>query len=175
VADLAYSESECEEPWFDSIYRNFFPSLVWHNRCSGDTLGQRLGHDRAIYLPTGKVLFVDEKLDRTTYKNFALEFIGNDRVTDMAHRLGWIEKPLQIDYILYAFMQYPRKVYLLPWEALQSAWFTNKAKWIEEFGTFPVYNPQGHYNSVICPVPRGVVYSAIVQHCFWKEFDSECE
>lgn len=164
--DLAFSEDPSLEPYLNSVYEHYFPNLVQSVRLSGDTDGQRLGHDRLLYLADGKVLLIDEKLDRTTYPNFVMEFVSNDRAPDYVHRRGWLEKPLLIDYILYVYVAYPRRAYLLPWQDLRRAWECHKGDWLDRFGTRQVMN-QG-YASIICPVPRSIVLEALLHGMIWK-------
>jgi len=167
--DLAMSESAVFEPYLQDVYHSLFPDLVAAVRLSGDTQGQRLGHDRILYLASGQTLFLDEKLDTTDCPNFAMEYVANDRASDIQHRRGWIEKPLQIDYILYAFVDFPRKAYLLPWSLLQLSWQRNKAAWLDTYGVRKIVNDHGSYTTLICPVPRKVILQAISNTMTVKE------
>jgi len=167
--DLAFSESPEVEAFIQTCCEHFFPDKVLCQRCTGNTAGQHLGHDRVVYLSTGKVILIDEKIDATDNPNFAMEYIANDRAKGHSAGLGWIEKPMQIDYVLYVFLQYPRKAYLLPWEILRASWEKNKAKWLESYGSRSIYNELGRYSSMICPVPRLILLESLALQAAYKE------
>lgn len=125
---LAYSDAASDEPFWDAVYRKAFPDMVGNILCNMDGAGQRSGIDRLVYLSSGRDIRIDEKKRREVYNDILLEYLSNDTTG----ALGWMEKPLQIDYIAYAFMPL-RKVYLFPWDMLRRAWLHFKPYWMEQY------------------------------------------
>ena len=111
---LAFSTDPEHESFWEQVYSTVFPDMLYHINVYRYCQGQELGIDRIIYLKSGKVLFVDEKLRAKDYEDIALEYISNDQ-TDS---LGWIEKDLLIDYLAYAFWP-SKRCYIFDWQFLQ--------------------------------------------------------
>lgn len=126
--DLAYSDKASDESFWSSVYLKAFPDMIGHIHCDKDGAGQRSGIDRAIYLSNGKTIYVDEKKRREVYDDILLEYLSNDTT----NALGWIEKPLAVDYLAYAFMP-AKKVYLFPWDMLRRAWVRYKSEWMAKY------------------------------------------
>ena len=156
---LKWSETASDEPFWDAIYRKAFPNMLWHRLCSGDTIGQRRGVDRLIYLSNDRVLRIDEKKRATEYNDILLEYVS----VDTTGAPGWIEKDLAIDYLAYAFMQ-SQRVYLFDWLMLRRSWLRYKSEWLEKYKIPPAKN--NGYNTLSVAVPikelRQVVCSAFL-------------
>lgn len=151
---LAWSERGGDEPFWRDVYAKAFPDMVNCMPCPGDTLSQRMGVDRVIWLGNNKHLSIDEKKRSKTFKDIALEYLSNDRTGAP----GWIEKSLAIDYMAYAFMD-SRTCYLFPWRPLQQAWWANKQEWISTYGTRSA--PNRGYNTLFVAVPIDILCPAV--------------
>lgn len=146
---LAWSQQASDEPFWNAVYRKAFPDMVNHIVSQGNTWAQHLGIDRYITLKNGQVLRVDEKKRNAVYRDVLLEFLSNDR----AGTPGWMEKPLSIDYLAYAFMP-TRQVYLFPWQPLRRAWLENKDKWLKTCRIVKAQNEGYWTHSVAVPIIR---------------------
>jgi hypothetical protein len=157
---LQFSQAASDEPFWDAVYRKAFPDMANHMVSTGDTLAQRMGIDRIILLSNGRNLRVDEKKREKVYNDILLEFVSNDR-TGAA---GWIEKPLFIDYLAYAFMP-TRKVYLFDWLMLRRAWIYYGETWKKSCRHVPAQNPGYRTISLAVPIPtlqKAVQTAAII-------------
>lgn len=151
---LAYSKKFEDAPWWGDVYRRAFPSLASMVPVREDGWAQRAGIDRVITLKSGKVIKIDEKVRSKDYPDFLLE-----RWSDERRQIpGWIQKPLDCDFIAYAFVQCGL-CYLLPTLLLQQAWRGFGRKWVEEYP--PIRAQNNGYITLSVAVPRGVVLDAI--------------
>lgn len=151
---LQFSQDHRNELFWEQIYRKAFPDMEWCKACLEDGQGQRMGIDRIIYLKSGKQLSIDEKLREAVYQDIFLEFLSNDQTG----ALGWIEKPLNIDYLAYAFL--PNKhCYLFDWLMLRRAWQQYKTEWMAHYGSKPAKNKG--YITLGCPVPITILLKAV--------------
>jgi hypothetical protein len=160
-AQLAWSEAQSDEPFWDAVYRKAFPNLVSHVTGPGDYDSQRQGVDRVLVLSNNRLLRIDEKKRSANYPDILLEYVS----VDVTGALGWIEKDLSIDYLAYAFMP-ALKVYLLPWILLRKAWKENREAWMskaeERREGFRVVQAQNFgYSTWSLAVPIPNLYSAI--------------
>ncbi|MBT9173486.1 MAG: hypothetical protein DDT21_01887 [Syntrophomonadaceae bacterium] len=152
---LAWSEAQGHEPFWDAVYRKAFPDIVNHLLCSGDTVGQRNGVDRIVYLRNDKILRIDEKKRVKDYPDILLEYVS----VDTTGAPGWIEKDLTIDYLAYAFM--PSKTcYLFDWLMLKRAWRKYGEEWKAKYKP-PVVAKNITYNTVSVAVPIVILRQAI--------------
>lgn len=151
---LTYSEQASDEPFWQRVYRQAFPTMISCAMASGDTVSQRNGIDRVIVLASGQILRIDEKKRERTYNDILLEYVSRDTTGAP----GWIEKDLTIEYLAYAFMD-TRKVYLLDWHALRRAWKRNGNAWKQRYGSRKAVNRT--YNTLSCPVPIAVLLNAM--------------
>lgn len=153
---LRWSELQSDEPFWQEVYRKAFPDLVVcaSTAAAGKSALQTQGVDRYIVLKSGRELRIDEKKRGKKYDDFLLEYISNDKTRSP----GWMNKPLRIDFLAYAFMT-DRRVYLLQWDILRRAWLHYKAEWIRKYGTKEAQN-RG-YKTLSVPVPIHVVQNAI--------------
>lgn len=123
--DLEFSHQVAEANWWESVYRQAFPDFQIMTDVKENGWSQQSGVDRIIILQSGKILRIDEKIRRTDYGDILLEFLSSEeRKTP-----GWIEKPLNCDFIAYAVIP-RRKCYLLPFETLRKAWARKKGEWL---------------------------------------------
>jgi len=153
--DLGWSQAASHEPFWQAVYTKAFPDMIGNMLAEGDTEAQRLGIDRWVHLSTGKVLAIDEKKRSGDWPDVALEYHHEGK----PGMLGWIEKPLQVDFIAYAYM--PSKTcLLLPWLLLRRTWLAHRAEWKDmakrEVGGFKLIKaPNREYTTHSIGVPRG--------------------
>lgn len=148
-AQLAWSEKQGDEPFWEAVYRKAFPNMVGHMMASGDTKSQRNGVDRLVYLSNDKILRIDEKKRRTVYPDILLEYLSVDKTGAP----GWIEKDLTIDYLAYAFM--PTKTcYLFDWLMLKRAWQQFGSQWKQEYKNIEAKNVGYSTWSVAVPLDK---------------------
>ena len=161
--DLAFSDAASDEDFWWDIYKAAFVDLVDWAKCQGDNAGQRAGVDRVIVLSNGKTLTIDEKKRRDNWNDVLLEY-GSFRDGKKVLE-GWINKPLVIDYLAYAFM--PRRTaILLPWNLLQAAWKKNSEAWLlnPSYKKVKAMNRNYTTHSVAVPIQelRKAINSAMV-------------
>ena len=162
---LAWSHAQEDAPWWESVYRSAFPGVAAIVSTRKDGWAQRAGIDRIITLASGKVIKVDEKCRRKDYPDFALE-----RWSDEAKAIpGWVQKPLDCDFIAYAFVQ-SGLCYLLPTLLLQRAWRQFGRDWIRDYPEVRAQNK--YYVTVSIAVPRDVLLDAI-RECIIVPFATE--
>jgi hypothetical protein len=124
--DLEYSHQVANADWWEVVYRKAFPDFLTMGDIQQNGWCQQSGVDRIIVLKSGKIIRVDEKVRREDYGDILLEFLSSEeRKTP-----GWIEKPLNCDFIAYA-VEPTKKCYLLPFETLRRAWARNRIKWLQ--------------------------------------------
>ena len=150
----AWSQAAGDEPFWDAVYQKAFPDMVSHMLSTGNTEAQHAGIDRIILLSNGKTVSVDEKKRSAVYNDILLEYKSNDK-TDAP---GWMEQPLRIDYLAYAFMPIQR-VYLFPWLLLRRAWLHYGAGWKRKYQHVSANN--GFYTTWSVAVPISVVRKAV--------------
>lgn len=154
---LAYSEKESDEPFWDRIYKHFFPDLLNQMPVNGDTESQRRGIDRVLFLNNGRHLNIQEKKREEDYPDILLEFLSNDR-TDAP---GWIEKDLDCDYLVYAFME-SKTVYIYPWNLLRLAWLRYGEEWKAKYFNVSAENVGYTTWSVAVPIETLAAAIAVV-------------
>lgn len=155
---LAWSELQSDEPFWEEVYRKAFPDLVVcaSTAAAGKSALQTQGIDRYIVLASGRELRIDEKKSSRSYNSFFLEYISNDRIQSP----GWMEKPLRIDFLAYAFMP-DQRVYLMQWDMLQIAWRRMRRKWLEIYPRRKARNKT--YNTLGVCVPISDVIDAMAR------------
>lgn len=158
---LKKSQDYADAPWWEPVYREAFPDLEHMQNVRNDGMAQRFGIDRRLTLTNGKQFLVDEKVREKAWPDFALEVLSS-REHDTP---GWIRKPLECDFIAYAFIP-TETCYLLPFPALQRAWARNWEIWtfnadrgLDGFHRIEAKNPG--YTTVSCAVPIPVALDAI--------------
>lgn len=151
---LNMSIAASDEPFWSAVYEKAFPDMVNHMLCNGDTVSQRMGIDRVIHLSNGRNLRIDEKKRDKVYPDILLEYLSNDQTGAP----GWIEKPLFIDYLAYAFMP-TQTVYLFDWLMLKRAWSHYGPTWKRQYRHIEAQNVG--YKTKSIAVPIKVVQRAI--------------
>jgi len=144
---LEWSEKASDEPFWEAVYRKAFPNMLWCKACSGNTVGQRRGVDRLIYLANDRVLRIDEKKREEVYDDILLEFLS----VDTTGAAGWIEKNLAIDYLAYAFMP-DKRVYLFDWLMLRRVWVNFGEGWKRQYPIIKAQNNGYQTHSVAVPI-----------------------
>ena len=143
---LKYSEDSSHEDFWQAVYRRAFPDMEisWIPNEPDLKLS---GVDRVIRMVNGSQIFIDEKKRKDEWSDILLEFISNDKTSAP----GWMEKPLNIHYLAYAFM--PRKrCYLLPWQPLRRAWLTYRDSWLNAYRHIKAINEGYTTHSVAIPI-----------------------
>lgn len=152
--DLAYSHAQSDQPWWEQVYRQAFPSMVTMVDVRKDGWAQRGGIDRLVVLRDGTSIKVDEKVRRQDYDDILLE-----RWSDRDRQVpGWVQKDLTCDFIAYAFAR-SGFCYLLPFQPLRRAWRTRGKEWIATYRA--VLADNGSYVTESVPVPTDVLLDAI--------------
>jgi hypothetical protein len=160
----AYSQKPADEAFWEAAYRAYFPDFLSMTPCIPDVNAQRTGVDRVIVLTNGREVRVDEKKRAQSYcdpdgnPDILLEFLSNDKTGAP----GWMNKPLNVDFIAYALMDV-RTVYMLPWDGLRRVWSRNAAYWKQKYGVKTAANDGYLTHSIPVPVPE--IYRAISAAC----------
>lgn len=127
ATDDEFSKSAQADEFWGMFYRAAFANFVSMSGINNNIETQKRGIDRVVNLTDGKVL-IDEKLRRTFYSDFFLEYESSD----VGHKPGWLNKDLDIDYIAYGWLSV-RKGYLLEWTSLVRAWHTYGLNWKNQY------------------------------------------
>lgn len=173
---LAWSQKESKEPWWDLVYQSAFPDLSRSELVTDDGPDQRNGIDRRLYLTGGKVITVDEKVRKQDWPDFFLEVWSSYE----SRRPGWMAKSLHCDFIAYAFKP-SKRCYLLPFHALRLAYHKHGKEWFSEYcpdGKFLLApNRSGFttYRTAGIPVPIDVLLSAMTGSMIidWNEREDQ--
>lgn len=152
--DLAFSDWASDQPFWLDVYKQAWPNLIACVRIVEDGWCQRSGVDRKIITAAGQEYKVDEKARRSVYPDILVEYTSNTQ----RNTPGWIEKPLDCDFIAYAFIP-SRECYLLPLTHFQRAWRDHKAEWLRRY-KFREAKNHG-YATRSCPVPISVLLQSI--------------
>lgn len=158
-ADLEFSRNNASLDIWEKIYRLAFPLFKGMSYVT-EKPKQLAGIDREVLLKNGKVITIDEKVRRENWNDFLLEY-WSDKEREV---LGWICKPLQCDYLAYAFLP-SKRCYLLPFDLLQRAWKKNAKAWHEQaksnrgYKVVEANNP--NYTTVSLAVPIDIVLNSI--------------
>lgn len=151
---LAFSHAQSDASWWLDVYRQAFPRLAAMVDVRADGWAQRAGIDRVLTLSCGRQIKIDEKVREKDWPDFCLE-----QWSDTAGKKpGWIQKPLDCDFIAYAFMP-SATCYLLPTDMLQRAWRLNGRDWISRYKSIEAHNRR-YVTTSVC-VPRDVLLAAI--------------
>lgn len=176
--DLEWSRAQSKLPLWEEAYREFFPDFAGMTDVPGDGWAQRAGIDRRINTSNGRTHTSDEKSRRDYYASKHREYftpnatIFPDIALEYEHQFdngtktpGWIEKPLAVDYLAYGILPLSR-IYLLPMDRLQYAWYRYKDDWLREF-KYRI-SPNNGYKTFFCPVPVPVVLYGICNGMIYK-------
>ena len=145
-SDLEFSLDASLENFWDEVYEKAFPDMIGSEICK-DIHWQKQGVDRVVYMGTGHSVHIDEKVRREVWPDILLEYLSNSRIG----ATGWINKPLSIDYLAYAFLP-TKRVYLFPWPMLRRAWIEYKELWKGSYKKVRAQNHGYHTLSVAVPI-----------------------
>lgn len=166
---LSQSKSSSDLPFWESCYRQFFPTFQAMLCHRDDGFHQRQGIDRSVILSNSKQILIDEKTrwrNRKTgcvYGDIALE-----EYSDVARKIpGWAVKSLLCDYIAYAIVPLGL-CYLLPVLQMQSAWSKNSAMWKVSFPKKIIADNEG-YQTLSWGIPHEILFPAM-GGCFRATF-----
>lgn len=161
-----FSESQARgedvenDPFWLYVYQQAFPDFLDWVDLRPDMNSQHKGRDRKVILSGGSELYTDEKLRPDKYWTDTLLEYRHVPKGDGEPWPGWIEKPLQIDYLAYAF-QWPGggACYLYPWKELQTAWNKYSAEWFKQYSDIPAEN--NSYVTHSLGIPNELLYHLI--------------
>ena len=155
-ADLKYSHSQSDAPWWREVYTSAFPNLQSMTDVRADGWAQRGGIDRVLILSSGKRVDIDEKVRRSSWPDVLLE-----RWSDADRKKpGWVQKDLACDFIAYAW-ETRQECLLLPFLTLRKVWLENGRDWIERYKTIRAENRS--YTTESIAVPTETLVSAIAE------------
>jgi len=176
---LAYSQAQSDQPWWDVVYRRAFPDLLATADLRHDGWHQRAGRDRAIVLSSGRTIYVDEKVRERDYDDVLLEVWSRypksgeppypakrrDGFDIAGTAAGWARKPLDCDWLAYAFEQ-SQVCYLLPFLGVRAALENQKLGWTQKAtlradGFRWVEAQNTNYKTISVAVPIDVLRTAI--------------
>lgn len=155
---LVFSHEYADAPWWEPVYRAAFGNLLSCASVRKDSFAQRAGVDRVVVTEHGRTITIDEKVRKEDWPDFALE-----RWSDEARRtVGWIQKPLECEFIAYAFIP-TATCYLFPTLTLQRAWRQHKRDWGERYPAVRAFNCQDgrRWTTLSTAVPRDVLLNAL--------------
>lgn len=134
-------------PFWLNVYTEYFTDIATMSGTIEDIKYQKMGIDRVVTLRNGKKYLIDEKIRHATWTDILLEYKSASEYDTP----GWIEKPLHIDYLAYAFL--PSKTcYMFDWPSLQRVWKYYKDKWLSEYKTIRAVNESYTTLSVAVPI-----------------------
>lgn len=169
---IAYSHEQSDQPWWEPVYRRAFPDMASMVDLRHDGWHQRAGRDRAIVLSSGRTIYVDEKVRTAAYDDTLVEIWSVYPKTDgppyrpvAGARHGWARKPLDCDWLAYAFVP-TATCFLLPFLGIRAA--LEKSKWVwaksatEKTDGFRwVVAENSRYNTISIAVPTWILRDAI--------------
>ena len=163
-ADLAFSNDEQFQHAIDSFYRRYFacPYLVVrsHDPTKGDYERslQRAGVDKTIPLPSGNLLYIEEKRRKTSYLDVCLEW---ESVYASGYRApGYVDKLSSSDYLAYVIESH-NLVYMFPSLLLERAVRNHGDEWRAKYGVRSSDNDG--YKTFWTAVPYDDVASAVTE------------
>lgn len=145
------------EVFCQSVFEDYVGSTTHYN----NRAAQDVGIDRRVFHRGGRKSYLDEKTRRNYYPDILLEYMSNN----VTRAVGWIEKEQRITYLAYGF-PYNLEAYLIPWIALQEAWYRNKKKWWHDYDH---KNGRNHgYVTYSLAVPIEEILSKVKGCQIWK-------
>ena len=155
--DLKESQTESRKSyWLESIYPQYFPTIISSSLHDNDKEYQKYGIDRMIFLKDGYKIGIDEKTRYTDYGDLLLEESSSIEYNTP----GWIEKQQWIDYIVYNILPI-QKCYLIPFIPLQNAWKQNKEQWKQQYKEIRAINDG--YTTLSWPIPPLTLFISMTQ------------
>ena len=151
--DLIWSNSPAIRNQLDAWYRIKFPNLD-RIVIMTELNDQFRGRDILLLMKDGTYCFVDEKMRKEKYKQYVQEacLIEFEKASG---QLGWVNKELEIKWIIYGCENGP--IYRIPWPALKLAWLKYGDQWRKEYGEIS----DAEKTSLNCPVPWAILGNAI--------------
>ena len=111
---LDYSHHDERRLVWQEVYTRAFPDMAVCLDLRHDGWHQRAGRDRAVILTSGRMIYVDEKVRSQAYDDILIEvwstYPRNGRAPFPpvpGANPGWGVKPLDCDFLAYAFEPYP--------------------------------------------------------------------
>lgn len=181
-AQLAFSHGLSDEPWWEIVYRRAFFDFKAMVDLRDNGWHQQAGRDRAVVLSTGRTLYIDEKGRREEWPDVLVEIWSvyppgppvEDYPKVAGAKEGWSRKPLDCDYLAYAFV--PSEIcHLFPFLGVRQAVVKYGQAWRAEAvenhrrrqsgqrptGVQWVRAPNKTYNTISLAVPVGRLWSAV--------------
>lgn len=149
--DLKFSSNH--DVFWATAYSMMFDNYSYMSDTITNFAAQREGIDRVVYLTTGDVIGIEEKLQRRVWDTLLLEYISND--TKDIHD-GWIEKNLKSDYLAYGFL--PNTVCFVPMSDLKKLYNKNKDLWLRKYNNICARNKYYNTYSIAVPIDDVVNY-----------------
>ena len=130
---LEKSHELIEEADWMSFYKLLWPNALLINRINSDCEMQRKGIDVAVWLASGKQIYIDEKRRDTWYGDILLETISvGERQPNgdvVQRKRGWaIDGTKHCDFIAYAIPSVS-KCFMLPFQLLRRTVIHNASTW----------------------------------------------
>ena len=151
---LERSNNYSNEPWWEGVYKNAFPTMKEMVNIPDDGWAQRAGIDRILILNSGKTLYIDEKVRESSYNDILLEYWSSIE----SKIPGWIAKDLATDFIAYVFKP-TKKCYMLPFQLLRLSWKKNHREWVKNHRIVEAKNK--NYTTVSVCVPIEILLESI--------------
>lgn len=141
-------------PFWLCIYSEFFTGVEGMSNTIEDIKYQKMGIDRVVTLSNGKKYLIDEKVRFSCWNDILLEYKSASEFDTP----GWMDKPLAIDYLAYAFV--PNKTcYMFDWPSLQRVWRYYRTQWIKDYKTIRAKNE--NYTTLSIAVPIAVLLEKV--------------
>lgn len=144
---LNKAENQANDLLWKQVYKKAFPNMVNCMPLRKDCEMQRMGVDRVITLDNSRTLYIDEKIRFKNYPDILLEFIS----VDTTGAVGWMEKPLAIDYLAYMFFE-AKKVYMIDWRMLKRVWKYYGERWKKKYTSVVADNGTYKTHSIAVPI-----------------------
>lgn len=151
---LEFSHAAGEEPFWESLYGQWFPTMQAMHSHDQNGDHQKAGIDRTIILRNSKQITIDEKVRRKDYGDILLEFWSNKE----KRIAGWVAKDLLCDYVAYVIRP-AKQGYLLPVPQLRAAWRKHHVEWLKKYERINCKNK--NYTTESVAVPPDVVFAAM--------------
>ena len=168
--DLARSDANAGDPWWEVFYRKVFPEYQSMSYNFGDNpqglVLQSQGVDRSVALSGGKVVLIEEKIRYIPKRPDVLL----ERWSDVDHNVpGWIVKDLHCDYIAYVWWE-AKEGLLLPFQQLRMAWRRHGKEWMKRYPQKDA--PNRGYKTRNYPIPTSILLDAIRDEMRVSEYAS---
>jgi len=151
-----------EHLWYN-IYEQVFGRIVWWEKLSGHAAGQKLGHDRILWIEGDdkSILYrVEEKVAMADVNHFHLEIHDQVDYRGNGAKMGWFWKGrYTCDYISFLSLSESWwKAYIFDWPFLQKIVKDNFSVWNDK-GYYKVQPNQAYWSATLA-VPHSVLLKA---------------